>query len=106
MTADGFRELGGSLDGTVLLPGEDGYDEARTLFNSMIDTRPAAIARCESVQDVQKAVVFARDAGIGLAVRAGGHSVAGMSLVEGGLVLDVRPLNEVTVDPDAGDSRC
>ena len=105
MNTDAFRDLGRSLDGDVILPGDDGYDEARTLFNSMIDKRPAAIARCESVADVQKAVAFGRDAGIELAVRAGGHSVAGMSLADDGLVIDVRGLNEITVDADARTAR-
>ena len=105
MNTDVFRDLGRSLDGDVILPGDDGYDEARTLFNSMIDKRPAAIARCESVGDVQKAVVFGRDAGIELAVRAGGHSVAGMSLADDGLAIDVRGLNEITVDAEARTAR-
>ena len=105
MSTDAFRDLGRSLDGDVILPGDDGYDEARTLFNSMIDKRPAAVARCESVGDVQKAVVFGRDAGIELAVRAGGHSVAGMSLADDGLVIDVRGLNEITVDAEARTAR-
>jgi FAD/FMN-containing dehydrogenase len=101
MSTDAFRDLGRSLDGDTILPDDGGYDEARTLFNAMIDKRPAVIARCKTVADVQKAVVFARDAGIELAVRAGGHSVAGMSLVDGGLVIDVRELKDISVDPEA-----
>jgi FAD/FMN-containing dehydrogenase len=101
MNTDAFRDLGRSLDGDTILPGDDGYVEACTLFNAMIDKRPAAIASCATVADVQKAVVFARDAGIELAVRAGGHSVAGMSLVDGGLVIDVRGLADISVDREA-----
>ena len=93
--------LAGRFDGSVLEPESAGYEEARSLFNAMIDRRPAVIAQCESADDVAAALAFARSEGLEVAIRAGGHSVAGASLVDGGLVIDMRRMNAVTVDPDA-----
>ncbi|WP_405788388.1 FAD-binding oxidoreductase [Streptomyces sp. NBC_00029] len=90
------------LSGEVFAPEDPGYDEARTLFNAMIDRRPAVIAQCESTEDVVTAVRFARELDLNVAVRGGGHSVAGMSLNDGGLVVDLRRMHKVTVHPAAG----
>jgi FAD/FMN-containing dehydrogenase len=98
MTFDGLARL---LEGDLLLPDDPGYDEARTLFNAMIDVRPGAIARCAGADDVAACIAWARSTGTALSVRAGGHSVAGMSLCEGGLVIDVRGLRTLAVDPGA-----
>ncbi|WP_445269213.1 FAD-binding protein [Streptomyces sp. DSM 41634] len=89
------------LSGAVFTPEDPGYDEARTVFNAMIDRRPAVIAQCESAEDVVTAVRFARSLDLNVAVRGGGHSVAGMSLNDGGLVVDLRRMHEVTVHPAA-----
>ncbi|MFD7257501.1 FAD-binding protein [Streptomyces sp. NPDC059874] len=89
------------LSGDVFAPDDPGYDEARAIFNAMIDRRPAVIAQCESAADVVTAVRFARDLDLKIAVRGGGHSVAGMSLNDGGLVVDLRRMHEVTVHPAA-----
>ncbi|MFC8433820.1 FAD-binding oxidoreductase [Streptomyces sp. NPDC057253] len=89
------------LVGDVLAPEDPGYDEARTVFNSMIDRRPAAIAQCVNEDDVVRAIRFARDLDLPIAVRGGGHSVAGMALNDGGLVVDLRHMRTVTVDPVA-----
>jgi FAD/FMN-containing dehydrogenase len=94
-----------SFQGDQIRPGDDAYDDARTVFNAMIDKRPALIARCATAEDVAAAIAHARDIGAPLAVRAGGHSVAGMSLVDDGLVIDVRGLNEIAVDPVRGIAR-
>ena len=87
-TIDGFagRQLGA---------GDPGYDEARALFNGMIDARPALIAQCEGADDIARAVAHALHHDVPLAVRAGGHSVAGMSTNDAGVVVDVRPLTEI-----------
>ena len=84
----------------VIRPGEARYDEARAVFNAGINRRPAVIARCATAADVAEALRMARDGGLAVAVRAGGHSVAGFSVNDGGLVVDVRPMKDVRVDPD------
>src|SRR5919199_4255099 len=94
-----------SFAGTILRPGDAAYDEARTLFNSMIDKRPALIAQCATPLDVVAALRLGREQGMDIAVRSGGHSVAGMSLCDGGLVIDVRPMNQVEVDPHCRTAR-
>ncbi|MDW5597195.1 FAD-binding oxidoreductase [Conexibacter stalactiti] len=101
-----LQELRGALAGRLLRPGDAGYDDARSLFNAMVDVRPAAIAQCTDVTDVRTAIAHGRAHGIPTAVRSGGHSVAGSSTVEDGLVIDVRALKGVTVDPQARTARC
>ncbi|EGX58789.1 oxidoreductase [Streptomyces zinciresistens K42] len=95
---DALRE---DLGGEVFAPGDDGYEDARVVFNTMIDRRPAVIARCADEDDVVRAVRFGRDLDLNIAVRGGGHSVAGMALNDNGLVIDLRPMRAVGVDPGA-----
>lgn len=95
--ADLRRRFGGEL----LAPDDAGYEDARSIFNAMIAKRPALIARCESPGDVMAALGFARDSGLEVSIRGGGHSVTGASLTDGGLEIDMRPMNAVTVDPEA-----
>jgi FAD/FMN-containing dehydrogenase len=94
------------FSGAVLEPGDGGYHEARSLFNAMIDKRPAVIAQCQTADDVIAAVRFGRDAELPTAIRAGGHSVAGMSTVDAGLVIDVRNMKGIEVDNEARTARC
>ncbi|MFJ3643246.1 FAD-binding oxidoreductase [Streptomyces sp. NPDC090108] len=89
------------LAGEVFAPGDRGYDEARTVFNAMIDRHPAVIARCADTADVVRAVRFARDLDLPVAVRGGGHGVAGTALGDGAVVVDLRRMRGVTVDPAA-----
>jgi FAD/FMN-containing dehydrogenase len=88
------------LDGQVLLPEEPGYHQARRVWNAMVDRRPAVIARCNSPADVAAAVRFGRALGLEIGVRCGGHSVLGLSVPDGGLMLDLTPLDSVRVDPE------
>src|SRR3954462_2587791 len=81
------------------------YDEARTLFNATIDRRPAVIAQCATAGDVRDALELARTSGYDVAVRAGGHSVSGLSTNDGGIVIDVRPMKQISVDPAARTAR-
>ncbi|MEU0004698.1 FAD-binding oxidoreductase [Streptomyces sp. NPDC006314] len=89
------------LVGDVFAPGDPGYDEARTVFNAMIDRRPAVIAQCADATDVVRAVRFGRELDLHIAVRGGGHGVAGTALGDGALVVDLRRMHRVTVDPAA-----
>lgn len=101
MEASALTGLREGFEGSVIAEGEDGYEDARSIFNSMIERRPAVIAQCESVADVRAALAHARDSGLEVAIRSGGHSVAGASLTDGGLVIDMRRMNHVEVNPEA-----
>src|ERR671933_2467000 len=87
--------------GALLRPGEEGYDEARRIWNGAIDRRPALIARCAGADDVVEAVRFARERDLLVSVRAGGHAVAGHAVCDGGLMIDLSPMKAVRVDPGA-----
>jgi len=89
----------------LITSGDPTYDEDRELFNAMIDRRPAVIAKCESAADVTEALELAAREGYAVAVRAGGHSVAGMSTNDGGLVVDVRPMKAIDIDSSAMTAR-
>ena len=97
--------LRGRLQGEALTPEDGGYDEARSLWNGMIDRRPALIVRCAGVEDVAHAVRFAGEHGLVVTTRGGGHGVAGSALADGGLVVDLTAMNGVRVDPAAGIAR-
>jgi FAD/FMN-containing dehydrogenase len=96
----GVAQLRQGFEGQVLLPDEDGYDQARRVWNAIVDRRPALIARCASPSDVAAAVRFAVERDLEIGVRCGGHSVLGLSVPEGGLMVDLSPLRSVRVDPD------
>ena len=87
------------MQGLLLGPADPGYDEHRKSFNGMLDRRPAAIAAVESVEDVVEALAIGRAQGLPIGVRGGGHSVAGHGIVDGGLVIDLRRMRDVDVDP-------
>jgi FAD/FMN-containing dehydrogenase len=95
------NELVDSLAGEVLLSGHPQFDDTRALWNGMHDKRPALIARCRGAEDVSRAVTFARENNLLLAVRGGGHSWPGKSVCDGGLMLDLSLMNKVRVDPAA-----
>ena len=88
-----------SLRGRLLRPGDGGYDEARKVWNGMIDRRPAFIARCAGVADVIAAVRFAREHELLVSVRGGGHNITGNAVCEGGLMIDLSPMKSARVDP-------
>jgi hypothetical protein len=93
----GLEETG--FRGQVLRPGDGGYDEARAVWNGMIDKRPAVIARCTGTADVVSALQHAKAEGLEVAVRGGGHNVAGRAVNDGGMVIDLSPMQGVRVDP-------
>jgi len=87
------------FDGQILTPGARGYDSARSVWNGMIDHRPKLIIRCASVDDIVTAVRAARECGLEIGVRCGGHNIAGLAVPHGGLMIDLTTLGRVTVDP-------
>jgi FAD/FMN-containing dehydrogenase len=91
--------LAARLEGEILTAEDPGYDEARAVWNGMIDRRPDLIVRCAGADDVSAAVGFARDRGLEVAVRGAGHHIAGHSVCEGGLLIELSPMKRVDVDP-------
>ncbi len=96
-----IEELKGSFRGKILLPSDDAYESARKIWNATIDRHPALIARCATTSDVVLAVNFARDNGLILAVRGGGHNIAGNAMCDDGIVIDLSQMKAASVDPDA-----
>jgi FAD/FMN-containing dehydrogenase len=92
--------LGRGFHGQLLFPDQDGYHTARQVWNAMVDRRPAVIARCKSPADIAAAVRLGRTLGLEIGVRCGGHSVLGLSVPDGGLMVDLSPMSSVRVDPD------
>src|SRR4051812_6597842 len=99
------EELKRALAGDVIVPGDPEYETARRVWNGAIDRRPALIARCASVADVVEAVRFARSERLPTAVRGGAHNVAGQGTCDGGIVIDLSPLRDVSIDPVARTAR-
>jgi FAD/FMN-containing dehydrogenase len=99
-TTKAFEALRGPLQGALCLPGEPGYEQARTVWNAMIDRYPAAVVRAASANDVRLAVDAAREAGVAISVRGGGHNIAGDAVCDGGLMLDLSPMKGVRIEPD------
>ncbi len=100
-----IEKLRGEVDGGLTLPGEEGYDEARTIWNAMIDRRPAMAVRCTSPHQVQAAVGFAAAHDALVAIRSGGHNIAGNAVCDGGLLLDLSPMRAVEIDHAARTAR-
>jgi FAD/FMN-containing dehydrogenase len=101
LQAKKIEELKGSLRGEVLLPSDDAYESARKIWNATIDKHPGVIVRCSTTSDVVHAVNFARDSGVMLAIRGGGHNIAGNALCDDGMVIDLSRMKAASVDPDA-----
>ena len=99
------QELDATFTGELIAPDHPRYDEARSLFNGMIDKRPALIARCANVEDVRLAISYARDNELIVAVRGGGHSTAGHSCCDDGIVIDVGPMKSVDIDVEGRTGR-
>ncbi len=101
LSIEPLDELRNAVSGQTILPGDPGYDEARTVWNGMIDKRPRLVIRAASVDDVAPVIGFARRSGLPLAIRGGGHNVAGNGTVDDGIVLDLGALDAVDVEPGA-----
>jgi FAD binding domain-containing protein/berberine-like enzyme len=100
-----LRELDAGFDGNLIAPSDASYDEMRAVWNGSISRRPALIARAASESDASGAIAFARRTSLPLAVRSGGHSFPGLSVCDGGIVLDLRAMNAIQVDPNAQTAR-
>ena len=93
-------QLKSNIDGTVVLPQDSNYDDVRSIWNAMIDRKPAVIVQCASAADASKAFTFARENGIEFSIRGAGHNIAGSSLNDGGLLIDFSNMTNVRVDAD------
>ena len=101
LATDHLTAFSRAIRGRVITPDDDGYGSARSVWNGMIDRRPSLIVEAGDVDDVAPTIALARSTGLPLAIRGGGHSVAGNGTVEGGIVLDLGRLDAVEVDPVA-----
>ncbi|WP_030249333.1 FAD-binding oxidoreductase [Streptomyces violens] len=101
MNAETLEALRNAVRGPVIGPEDSGYDDARKVYNGMLDKRPGAVVRCSDAADVMSAVRAVREKGLELAVRGGGHSGPGLGIVDGGVTLDLAPMRWVRVDPRA-----
>src|SRR3954463_3625235 len=92
--------LAARVAGSVLLPGDDGYDAARAVHNGLVDRRPGVIVRCRPAADGVAALALAREAGLEVSIRGGGHNVAGRAVTEGGVMIDLVEMRQISVDPE------
>jgi FAD/FMN-containing dehydrogenase len=99
ISPEALASLRGKLRGSAVLPGEDGYDAARTIWNAMIDRRPGLVVRCLGAADIMREVQLARAEGLLLSVRGGGHNIAGNAVCDGGLLIDLSLMKSVQIDP-------
>jgi FAD/FMN-containing dehydrogenase len=106
-TIDGqlLEAFNATFSGAVLLPGDDGYDDARRVHNGLIDRRPALIARCQGAADIADAIGIARSSGLEISVLGGGHNVAGRAVADGGVMIDLSPMKGIHVDPESRTAR-
>jgi FAD/FMN-containing dehydrogenase len=100
LQASKIEKLKSGFKGEILLPSDGAYESARKIWNAMIDKRPAVIARCATTSDVVRGVNFARNNGLLLAVRGGGHNIAGSAMCDDGIVIDLSQMKAASVDPD------
>lgn len=100
ITKEATEALKSKLQGTVTLPGDSGYDNARVIWNAMIDRRPAVMVHCASADDVAHALKFAQAHGLEVSIRGGGHNIAGSAVCDGGLMIDFSTMKNVRVDAD------
>src|SRR5215472_10754119 len=100
VTAAPYGELAAAVRGELITPGDPGYDQARAVYNGMIDKRPAAIVRCRDAADVVACVRFGRKHGIEIAVRGGGHNAGGLGVGDDDLVIDLSQIRSTTVNPE------
>jgi len=98
-------EFSGTFSGQLLRPADAGYEQGRRVHNGLVDKRPALIARCRGVADVVDAVSLTRKLGLEVAVRGGGHNVAGRATIDGGLMIDLAPMKGIHVDPTSRTAR-
>jgi FAD/FMN-containing dehydrogenase len=99
--SSGIEGLRAAMAGVVCGPGEPEYEQARRIWNGDIDRHPAVVARCTSPSDVAAALACARELGLEVSVRGGGHGYSGSAVCDGGVMIDLSPLDGVRVDPDA-----
>src|SRR5499427_6721494 len=100
LSKEAIKRLKSKIKGEIVLPGDSRYDEVRKIWNAMIERRPALIVRCAEANDVPHAISFARENGLELSIRGGGHNIAGNALCDGGVMIDCSTMRSVRVDAE------